>query len=185
MSRIEARGHKRTCDGDPPLQLEAENVRWIKRRLPGEIRWSMYTRFRSADGAWKEQHATPHMCEDALHVQRARTRVCTHGSYKARVRVRAALAGWSREQCSLRRARAAVNEVHTTPLRPWPTLRPRTMTSATMPSGSSRRSCRPSTTRATQAPQRTSTAMMVMMITIIMVMLPRGPPPLQSWPPRS
>ena len=108
MSRIEARGHKRTCDGDPPLQLEAENVRWIKRRLPGEIRWSMYTRFRSADGAWKEQHATPHMCEDALHVQRAHT--CVYTWQLQSTRPCAGRARWLVARAVLAQARASCGQ---------------------------------------------------------------------------
>ena len=62
---IQYKGYKRTHDGDPPLALTHQNVKWSKRRTSDDaVSWGMYVRYRAADGTWKETHVMPRYFED-------------------------------------------------------------------------------------------------------------------------
>ena len=90
LQSYQARGKRRATDGDPPLELECRNVKWRKRtwykdRVEKRI-WSMYVRWRGADGQWhrKFESLPPSVDDLQERITCTYTCACTYAAGSAR-----------------------------------------------------------------------------------------------------
>ena len=90
LQSYQARGKRRATDGDPPLELQCRNVKWRKRtwykdRVERRI-WSMYVRWREADGQWhsKFESLPPSVDDLQERITCMYTCACTYAAGSAR-----------------------------------------------------------------------------------------------------
>ena len=83
---IQYKGYKRAHDGDPPCELTARNVKWVKRHHTDHVTWALKVEYTNADGEVKQVHKTPCYFEDRStstharvhpHVRGQCSRMCT------------------------------------------------------------------------------------------------------------
>ena len=64
VSKLRGRGRKRSQTGDPPLELSARNVKWLRR---SNDKWFLRMGFRDANGERKSRSVMPQVVEDRVY----------------------------------------------------------------------------------------------------------------------